>query len=180
MALLCYGTVAGGFLSDRYLGAPAPGDGVDNRSLVKYRLIIDEAGGWDRFQRVLTALARVAARRRCDVGAVAVAWVLQQPGVAAAIVGARHGRHLVSAVTAASLVLDDDDRRDIHDAIDDGTAVPGDVYALERITGGRHAGDHALRIEHRDWGLGTGGWGSIEGLGNRAGSRSAADRMTLT
>ncbi len=138
--LLCYGTVAGGFLSDRYLGAAAPGDGLENRSLVKYRLIIDEAGGWGRFQHVLTALARVAARRQCDVGAVAVAWVLQQPGVAAAIVGARHDRHLASAATAASLALDRDDRRDIDQALDDGAAVPGDVYALERIAGGRHAG----------------------------------------
>ena len=43
-ALLCYGSLAGGFLSDRHLGAPEPQPSLANRSLVKYRLIIDEYG----------------------------------------------------------------------------------------------------------------------------------------
>ena len=37
IALLCYGTLAGGFLSNRYLGMADPGS-LENRSLVKYRL----------------------------------------------------------------------------------------------------------------------------------------------
>ncbi|HXW19474.1 MAG TPA: aldo/keto reductase, partial [Roseiarcus sp.] len=45
--LLCYGSLAGGFLSDRWLGAPAPTGDLPNRSLVKYRLVIEEFGGWD-------------------------------------------------------------------------------------------------------------------------------------
>jgi aryl-alcohol dehydrogenase-like predicted oxidoreductase len=104
--LLCYGTVAGGFLSERYLGAPPPREPLENRSLVKYRLIVDEAGGWPQLQRLLGVLAEVAARRDCGVGAVAVAWVLQRPQVAAAIVGARHRAHLPATVAAAALVLD--------------------------------------------------------------------------
>ena len=42
IAVLCYGTVAGGFLSDRWLGREYPHGELANRSLVKYRLIIDE------------------------------------------------------------------------------------------------------------------------------------------
>ena len=56
VSLLCYGTVAGGFLGDRWLGQPAPSDAVENRSLTKYRLIIDDLGGWDLFQDLLRAL----------------------------------------------------------------------------------------------------------------------------
>ena len=62
--LLCYGALAGGFLSERYLRRAAAGRPLENRSLVKYRLIIDEFGGWARFQRLLARRAEVARRRR--------------------------------------------------------------------------------------------------------------------
>ena len=42
--LLCYGSVAGGFLSARYAGLPEPEEPLPNRSLTKYKLIIDELG----------------------------------------------------------------------------------------------------------------------------------------
>ena len=135
--LLCYGTVAGGFLSERYLDAAEPGPALENRSLAKYRLIVEEAGGWPRLQRLLSRLAVVATRRGTNIAAVAVAWVLRQPQVAAAIVGARHARHLPSILAAASMALDDDDMRALDAA--EGPPVPGDVYALERMQGGRHA-----------------------------------------
>ena len=137
--LLCYGSLAGGFLSERYLGAPPPPDPLENRSLVKYRLIIDEAGGWTQLQRLLMVLGAVARRRECGLGAVAVAWVLQRPQVAAAIVGARHAAHLEAARTASRLVLDAAEVAAIDGAIAAGTSLAGDVYALERIAGGRHA-----------------------------------------
>src|ERR687897_388785 len=66
VGLLCYGTVAGGFLSERWLGAREPAEPFANRSLTKYKLIIDDFGGWDLFQELLRALDRVA--RRHDVG----------------------------------------------------------------------------------------------------------------
>ena len=139
VALLCYGTVAGGFLSERYLDTPPPREPLENRSLVKYRLVIDEAGGWPQLQRLLAVLAELARRRGCGVGAVAVAWVLQRPQVAAAIVGARHASHLERTLAAASLALDGDEVAAIDHAVGEGTAVPDDVYALERLKGGRHA-----------------------------------------
>jgi aryl-alcohol dehydrogenase-like predicted oxidoreductase len=137
--LLCYGTVAGGFLADRYRGVPAPTDALENRSLVKYRLIVDEAGGWPALQRTLDAVAGVAARHGCGVAEVATAWTLHQPQVAATIVGARHGRHLAAAARAAAIRLDDADLREIDATLAANCAVPGDVYGLERVAGGRHA-----------------------------------------
>jgi len=169
--LLCYGTLAGGFLSARWLDAPPPADPLDNRSLVKYRLIIDEAGGWMRFQRLLRALAAVAARYGVDPGTVAGAWVLGRPQVAAVIVGARHRGHLAATVAAASLVLQDDDVRAIDQAVAAGPAVPGDVYALEREKGGRHAA--VMRYELNRAGARGSGLGAREGSGS-AGPRDAA------
>ncbi len=156
--LLCYGTVAGGFLSERYLDRPPPREPLENRSLVKYRLIVDEAGGWPQLQRLLGVLAGVAARRGCGVGAIAVAWVLQRPQVAAAIVGARHRAHLEATVDAASLALDAAEVAAIDQAIGQGDAVPGDVYALERVTGGRHAA--IMRYELNNAGTGDQGPGT--------------------
>ena len=138
IGLLCYGALAGGFLSERYLGVPAP-ETLSNRSLVKYRLIIDEFGGWDRFQRLLTTVARVAEKHATAIGPVAVAWVLAQPQVAAVIVGARNAAHLAATIHAATLRLDDDDLAALGAVLADGPAVPGDVYDLERATSGPHA-----------------------------------------
>jgi len=151
IGLLCYGAVAGGFLSDRYLGAPAPVPPLENRSLVKYRLIIEEFGGWDRFQEMLAALRRIASRHGATIGAVAIRWVLDQPGVAGAIVGARHARHLDQIRKACEIVLDDTDRRMIASVQSASRGPEGDVYGLERVRGGPHAAIMKYTL-HRDAG----------------------------
>ena len=139
IGLLCYGAVAGGFLSERYLGEPDPVAPLENRSLVKYRLIIDEFGGWNRFQEMLAALGRIASRHQATIGAVAIRWVLDQPGVSGVIVGARHSRHLDQIRKACVLALDDTDRLEISRVQSASRGPDGDVYALERVKGGRHA-----------------------------------------
>lgn len=139
IGLLAYGALAGGFLSERWLGQPAPPEPLENRSLVKYRLIIEEYGGWAAYQGLLHALDAVARKHRTTIGAVAIRWVLDQPGVTGVIVGARHARHLPETVAAASLALDEKDRTRIARAQESATGPAGDVYDLERIPGGRHA-----------------------------------------
>lgn len=57
--LLAYGTLTGGFPSDRWLQQSEPG-GVSDWSKMKYRRFIDAVGGWEPFQEVLLALNRVA------------------------------------------------------------------------------------------------------------------------
>ena len=94
IGLLAYGALAGGFLSERWLGQPEPREPLENRSLVKYRLIIDEFGGWDTLPGAARRAARHRTRHGTTIGAVAIRWVLDQPGVAGVIVGARHARHL--------------------------------------------------------------------------------------
>ena len=53
--LLCYGTLAGGLLSDAWLGQAEPTEPLANRSHTKYKLIIEDFGGWDLFQELLHA-----------------------------------------------------------------------------------------------------------------------------
>src|SRR6266511_1099380 len=70
--LLCYGTLAGGFIGERWVGAPEARPPFANRSLVKYRLIIEDFGGWRRFQELLYVLDAIAKRRRVSLASVAI------------------------------------------------------------------------------------------------------------
>ena len=134
--LICYGALAGGFLADRWLGVADPAATLTNRSLIKYRLIIDECGGWDAFQALLRQLAGIAAAHGVPLSAVAARWVLDQPGVAAIIIGARSAAHLPDTLAIAGLRLTPADHAAIAAALPPGPQ--GDVYALERDRNGRH------------------------------------------
>ena len=138
VALLCYGMVAGGFLSDRWLGAPEPAAPLANRSLVKYKLIIEDFGGWALFQELLAALRRVADRHGVDIASVASRMALQFPGVAAVIVGATSRAHLAANVAAAAIPLTAGDIGEVEAVASRGEGPIGDVYELERDRAGPH------------------------------------------
>ena len=137
--LLCYGTLAGGFLSQRYLGAPKPTGALPNRSLTKYGLIIEEAGGWEAFQSLLALLDRIARRHDLTIANVATRWVLDQPAVAAAIIGTTGNRHLENNLRTFSLQLDSEDRAQIAAALASRPGPLGDAYSLERDWESAHA-----------------------------------------
>lgn len=137
-ALFCYGTVAGGFLSDRWLGQAEPEHPLENRSLTKYKLIIDDLGGWDLFQALLSTLRKVADRHATDIATIASAAMLRRPGVTAVIVGARNRDHLASNLAISNVVLLDADLSEIGAALAGARELEGDVYTLERDRSGRH------------------------------------------
>ena len=137
-ALLCYGTVAGGFLGDRWLGQPEPEHPLENRSLTKYKLIIDDFGGWDLFQALLSTLRNIADRHQVDIATVASAAMLTRPGVAAVIVGARNRDHLPSNLAIANIKLTDEDHAEIEAVLSQANPLDGDVYTLERDREGPH------------------------------------------
>jgi aryl-alcohol dehydrogenase-like predicted oxidoreductase len=136
--LLCYGTLAGGFFSERWLGAPEPGAELSNRSLIKYLLVIQDFGGWDAFQTLLQVLKRIGDRHGVGIASVATRWVLDRPGVAAAIVGARYADHLDDTLAVLSLQLDSADHALLAPLLAAHAGPEGDTYSLERDKGGRH------------------------------------------
>lgn len=137
-ALFCYGTVAGGFLSDKWLGIAEPSHPLENRSLTKYKLIIDDIGGWDLFQALLGTLRRIADRHQTDIATIASAAMLRRPGVAAVIVGARNRDHLAENLAISDITLSDKDLSDIEAVMAEAKELEGDVYTLERDRNGRH------------------------------------------
>jgi len=140
--MLCYGSLAGGFLAEKYRGCEDPD--LVNRSLTKYRLVIEDVGGWPLFQELLEALARVANKHRVgsrhpvSLSNVAVRWVLDQPGVAGAIVGARDDAHLEENLRVMSLELDVEDRDRVSRARNLLRPLEGEPFTMERVPGGRH------------------------------------------
>ena len=135
--LLCYGTLAGGFIAERWLGVPEPRPPFANRSLVKYRLIIDDFGGWKRFQQLLSVLDVIARRHRVSLASVALRSVLDTPDVAVAIVGARDASHLDDLVQPVT--LDAGDREAIARVVAQAPGPRGDCYELERVEDGPHS-----------------------------------------
>lgn len=138
IGILCYGTIAGGFLTENWLGRPDPGYKFENRSLIKYRLIIDEFGGWDMFQRLLETLDQIARKHDATISAVASRAMLDRPNVAAVIIGARTARHLDRTLPIFGLRLDSKDRSAIETVLKQGSGPNGPIYGLERNKTGRH------------------------------------------
>ena len=137
--LLCYGALAGGFLSDRYWRADPPDPPFENRSLAKYRLIIDAFGGWSAFQELLGLLRRLAVRSGANIANMAAAAILQRPGVAAVILGTRHSEHLKSNLKTQTIWLDEKERLLLTEFLARYPGAGGDTFSLERIVNGPHA-----------------------------------------
>ncbi len=125
--LLAYGTLCGGFLSDRWVGQPEPAD-ISDWSKMKYKRFIDTAGGWDAFQGVLLAAHKIAKKHEVSVSNVATRWVLDHPAVAGVIVGARLGErvHAGDNRKLFGFSLDAEDHAMLAEAFEDMSPIPGD------------------------------------------------------
>lgn len=110
--LLTYGTLCGGFLSDKYMGQPEPGRWMlETASLKKYKQLIDAWGGWGLFQDLLKTLKDIADKHAVSVANVATRTILDKPKVAGVIVGVRLGLrdHREENPRVSSLQLDGQD-----------------------------------------------------------------------
>jgi aryl-alcohol dehydrogenase-like predicted oxidoreductase len=138
ISLLCYGTVCGGFLSERWLGKAAPDPDLANRSLTKYKLIIEDFGGWALFQELLGVLGRIAEMHGTDIATIATRAILDRDQVAAAIVGAVNTSHLVAHGQIGMLRLPVDQLASIENVTRRRKGPWGDIYDLERDRTGAH------------------------------------------
>ena len=110
IALLAYGTLAGGFISHRWLGAPDPGYSFETPSLARHRLVIEAFGGWGLFQELLLALSAIAARHGVTLSSVALRAVHGHADVAAVILRTSHGDQLDSHLKAFNFTPTERDR----------------------------------------------------------------------
>ena len=137
ISMLAYGALAGGLLSQAFLGAQSAGE--NNRSLVKYRLIVDEAGGWESFQALLSVLEGIARNHGVSIASIASHWVLDQPGVEAVILGTGSRNRIEENQQMLKLRLSSAEQSSITTVLGKMQSPPGDVFDLERQPQGRHA-----------------------------------------
>lgn len=90
--LLTYGTLCGGFLSEKYVGKAEPTrSNLNTYSLQKYKNMIDAWGGWSLFQELLVILNDIAKNYGVSIANVATRYILDKPAVAGVIIGVRLG-----------------------------------------------------------------------------------------
>ncbi len=114
--LLTYGTLLGGFMSEKYLGKHEPVRlELDTLSLQKYKNMIDAWGGWKLFQELLSMLDVIAKKHGVSIANIATKYILDKPVVAGVIIGVRLGiaDHKSDNTRAFSLQLDKQDNYSI-------------------------------------------------------------------
>jgi aryl-alcohol dehydrogenase-like predicted oxidoreductase len=131
-----YGALLGGFMSSNWIGKTEPMlEDLPNRSLIKYKLLIDDWGGWDRFQSYLQLIAALAKKYQATMGQIAIQAVLQLHIVDAVIVGLSSTNYKAQNQELLNSVQFTPD--DLFQLMDWKCPLDGDVYELERQ--GKHA-----------------------------------------
>ena len=137
MKLLAYGTLLGGLLSEKYLGASEPTRAdLDTYSLQKYMNMIDAWGGWNLFQELLIVLNEIAKKYNVQIPNVATRFILDKPSVAGTIIGSRLGLsdHIEQNSKTFSLQLQNDD----YEKIKSVTSKANDLFASIGDCGGEY------------------------------------------
>lgn len=127
--LLAFGTLAGGFLTDRWLNKAEPRqDELKTWSEMKYKRFIDAAGGWKLYQSLLKVTKKVADRHGVSIANIASRFILENKHVGATIVGARLGKseHIAENKRLLNITLSPDDMKAITVAQSILTPIPGD------------------------------------------------------
>ena len=110
--ILTYGTLLGGFFSEKYLSKDEPSrEELTTASLQKYKNMIDVWGGWQLFQELLQVLNGIAKKHNCSIANIATRFILDKPQVAGVIIGARLGitNHREDNIRVFELKLDHED-----------------------------------------------------------------------
>jgi aryl-alcohol dehydrogenase-like predicted oxidoreductase/enamine deaminase RidA (YjgF/YER057c/UK114 family) len=127
--ILAFGTVAGGFLTERWLDQPEPvWNNLETWSQMKYGRFIKVAGGWKRFQKLLRTVSEVARRHCVSMANVACRHILEEPAVGGIIIGARLGKteYVQDNLRLFQFSLDDSSRSEIEGALAELDPIPGD------------------------------------------------------
>jgi len=110
VGVLVYNPIAGGLLSGKYQKGQPPRDGT--RFTMDRVAELYQQRYWNELQlEAAEELGSQAQARGLTLASVAVAWVLAQPGVTSAIIGASRPEQLEATLAGAELELDDELRR---------------------------------------------------------------------
>ena len=127
--LLTFGTLAGGFLTDKWLDKVEPTyEELTTWSQMKYKRFIDAAGGWEPYQNLLKTVKEVADKHTASIANISSRFILENEAVASVIVGARLGEseHIDDNRRMLDIQLDTEDINAIKQAQLQLKMIPGD------------------------------------------------------
>ena len=106
IGVISYNPLAGGLLTGRYQPGQAPAEG--SRFTVQNAGKLYQARYWQEPQmQAVEELKAFCQEHHIDIAQLAIAWVLAQPAITSAIVGASKPEHLDQTLHAVDLVLDE-------------------------------------------------------------------------
>ncbi len=106
IGVISYNPLAGGLLTGRYQPGQAPAEG--SRFTVQNASKLYQARYWQEPQmQAVEELKAFCQEHHIDIAQLAIAWVLAQPAITSAIVGASKPEHLDQTLPAVDLVLDE-------------------------------------------------------------------------
>jgi aryl-alcohol dehydrogenase-like predicted oxidoreductase len=134
--LLCYGTISGGFLAEKWIGKLSADP--ETRSQVKYLQVIEDTLGWDGYQELLLLLDKIAKNHAVKIAHIAAKYILNQSGVGAAIIGVRNSNHVESNALIFSFDLEETEIQEIKKFLDNYKIVEGEPFEQERTVGSKY------------------------------------------
>ncbi|MDO4197646.1 MAG: aldo/keto reductase [Erysipelotrichaceae bacterium] len=127
-----YGTLAGGFLDERYMGKEYLSP--ETRSQVKYMQVIEDTLEWDGLQKLLVLLKDIADKHGVRIANVATQYILRQKSVGAVMVGTRNSKHISSNIDTLNFDMDEEDMSKIREFLNGYPVLEGECYELERYS----------------------------------------------
>ncbi|MCH6267143.1 aldo/keto reductase [Neobacillus citreus] len=136
ISLLCYGTLSGGLLAEKWIGQPSIQP--ETRSHVKYFQVIEDTLGWDDYQELLLMLQRIGKKYSVKASQIATKYILSQQGVGASIIGVRNSKHVESNAQIFTFELDHSDIDEIKQFLGHYPILEGEPFELERTVGSKY------------------------------------------
>ncbi len=148
IAMLCYGTLSGGFLSERWRGKEMKEP--QTRSQVKYLQVIEDTLGFAGYQQLLELLQSIADHHGVSIANVATNYILHQQSVGAAIVGLRNSNHVDANRAIFSFDLTPTEQSTIKQFLDRFDTVDGEPFELERTVGSKYRNIMKMNINEEE------------------------------
>jgi aryl-alcohol dehydrogenase-like predicted oxidoreductase len=117
--ILAYGTLGGSLYTERFYMQDYPLETIlSTASLQKYMGMVRRWGDWKKFQKFLQTIHSIAVKYQVSMANIALRFILEQPAIAAAIVGVRLSlsEHIQDTLNVYQFKLDAEDHQQIRDA----------------------------------------------------------------
>jgi len=127
--VLCYGTVAGGFFSNKWLGKVEPSiENLPTWSLMKYKRFQEEVCDWKQFQDLLKQLDGISKKLDLSIAQLASLYIKEEFHCNSVIIGARLGEleHITENKQVSNMGLDEESKLEIAHCLKQFNSVNGD------------------------------------------------------